>query len=244
MPRIFISYRRSDSAGTTGRIYDHLVTAFGRENIFKDVDDIPLGVDFAAHLDREIAQCQVVLAIIGRTWVTVTETGSNRRLDNPNDLVRIEIESALNRDIPVIPVLLDGVIMPKQTQLPSSLQLLARRNGISVGHDPRFHSDVTRLIKGIQTLLTSPKITDAETISIFLQGNNVMSEVYSFNISLHTKILDLRLNAATLTGMDEDPESCKLVLKRTKENLPDHLTIQDTNICDGDTLIVFPKRPN
>ncbi|MEM9089863.1 MAG: SUMF1/EgtB/PvdO family nonheme iron enzyme [Cyanobacteria bacterium P01_F01_bin.53] len=150
---IFISYRRSDTIGHTGRMYDRLVAEFGRENVFKDVDDIPLGVDFAEHLDKAVGQCQVVLVVIGKTWTTVVDEDGNRRLDNQDDFVRIEVESALKRGIPVIPVLLEGVSMPNRAQLPKSLHPLVRRNGTQVGYDPRFHTDMDRLIKGLQALM-------------------------------------------------------------------------------------------
>ncbi len=150
---IFISYRRSDSISDTGRIYDRLVTEFGQEHVFKDIDSIPLGVDFAEFLDRAVSRCQVLLVIIGKTWLTVTDSSGKRRLDNPDDFVRIEIESALRQDISVIPVLLEGAMIPDRFELPESLQALARRNGTRVGYDPRFHTDVSRLIKGIKGLL-------------------------------------------------------------------------------------------
>jgi hypothetical protein len=138
---IFISYRRSDSIAETGRIYDRLVTDFGRERVFKDVDSIPFGIDFADYLDQAVSQCQVLLVIIGKTWLNVTEPDGTRRIDDPNDFVRIEIESALRRGIPVIPVLLEGATMPRSDQLPEALAPLARRNAAQVGYDPRFHDD-------------------------------------------------------------------------------------------------------
>ena len=143
---IFLSYRRTDTISETGRIYDRLVAEFGREHVFKDVDDIPLGIDFGEVIDRAVSQCRVLLVVMGKTWITATEADGTRRLDNPDDFVRIEIESALKQGIPVVPLLLEGVIMPKRLQLPESLKPLARRNGTSIGHDPRFHSDMTRLI--------------------------------------------------------------------------------------------------
>ncbi|NJM95844.1 MAG: SUMF1/EgtB/PvdO family nonheme iron enzyme [Phormidesmis sp. RL_2_1] len=154
---IFISYRRSDTIAETGRIYDRLVREFSREQIFKDVDDIPFGVDFAEHLEHAVSQCQILLVIIGKTWITTTELDGTRRIDNPDDFVRIEIEAALKRNIPVIPLLLEGVSMPRRSQLPESLHLLARRNGTTIGHDPRFHTDMDRLIKGIQPLINNAK---------------------------------------------------------------------------------------
>ncbi len=151
---IFISYRRTDTIAQTGRIYDRLVAEFGAEHVFQDVDDIPLGVDFAEHLDKVVSQCRVMLVVVGETWATVTEADGTRRLDNPDDFVRIEIESALKRGIPVIPLLLEGVAMPQRSQLPVSLHPLLRRNGMQVGYGPRFHPDMDRLIKkGLQGLM-------------------------------------------------------------------------------------------
>ena len=121
------------------------------------MDSIPLGSDFAEELDKAVAQCQVLLVIIGKTWVTVTEADGTRRLDNPDDFVRIEVESALKRNIPVIPILLEGANMPKRSQLPKSLHTLARRNGTQVGYDPRFHADMDRLVKGIKASLILQK---------------------------------------------------------------------------------------
>ncbi|MEM9090326.1 MAG: SUMF1/EgtB/PvdO family nonheme iron enzyme [Cyanobacteria bacterium P01_F01_bin.53] len=150
---IFISYRRSDAISETGRIYDRLVTDFGRDNVFKDVDNIPLGVNFVEYLDNAVSQCQIVLVVIGKTWTTVEEKNGTRRLENPKDFVRIEVESALKRGIPVVPILLDGVSMPIASELPKSLYPLTERNGIEVGHDPRFHADMSRLIKGLKDLM-------------------------------------------------------------------------------------------
>ncbi len=150
---IFLSYRRTDTISETGRIYDRLVTAFGREHVFKDVDNIPLGVDFAEYIDQEVSRCRVLLVVMGKTWITTTEADGTRRLDNPDDFVRIEIESALKRNIPVVPLLLEGVIMPKRFQLPEPLQPFARRNGTVIGYDPRFHDDMDRLIRKLQPAL-------------------------------------------------------------------------------------------
>jgi formylglycine-generating enzyme required for sulfatase activity len=147
---IFISYRRVDSSDVTGRIYDRLISAFDRNSVFKDVDSIPFGVDFRDHLDRAVSQCQVCLAVIGRTWLEVEDKGGRRRIDSSQDFVRLELESALRRNIPVIPVLVSGARMPAPDQLPFSLQSLAYRNAAQVRSDPDFHRDMDRLIAGIQ----------------------------------------------------------------------------------------------
>jgi hypothetical protein len=144
---LFISYRRSDSNEVVGRIYDRLVRDLGAESVFKDVDNIPLGVDFVDYLDAQVQESTALLAVIGPEWLTVTDAQGHRRLDDPNDFVRIEIESALRRDIPVVPVLVRGAVMPNARDLPESLHKLARRNGISVRADPDFHNDMTALIR-------------------------------------------------------------------------------------------------
>ncbi|HMB22202.1 MAG: TIR domain-containing protein [Chloroflexota bacterium] len=147
--RIFISYRRSDSADVTGRIYDCLVDEFGRAPIFKDVDSIPLGVDFKAYLDRKIRECKVVLAIIGDHWLDARNEAGRRRLDDPADFVRIEIEAALESGIPVIPLLVGGVKMPLEKDLPAGLRQLVYKNGIPIRPDPDFHHDMERLIAAL-----------------------------------------------------------------------------------------------
>jgi hypothetical protein len=151
---IFISYRRGSSNDVTGRMYDRLVRQFGKERVFKDVDSIPLGVDFRKHLTDSVGKCQLLLAVIGTDW-RGGEPGKNPRLDEPHDFVRIEIESALQRGIPVIPVLVQGAPVPQEEELPPSLQALAFHQTISVRPDPDFHSDVERLIKGIEHHLSA-----------------------------------------------------------------------------------------
>jgi len=148
--RIFISYRRADSIDITGRIYDRLVEKFGRDSIFKDVDSIPLGLDFKAYLDEQVGEYHVLLAIIGGHWLDAGDASGNRRLDDPADYVRIEIESALEKDIPVIPLLVSGAQMPSEESLPSSLRKLAYRNGIPIRPDPDFHRDMDRLISALE----------------------------------------------------------------------------------------------
>lgn len=145
--KVFISYRRADSNDICGRIYDRLVRDFGERNIFKDVDNIPFGVDFVDYLDNQIKECTVLLVVIGPKWIDAVDERGRRRLDDPNDFVRIEIEAALRRNILVVPLLVSGAVMPYAEDLPESLQPLTRRNGIEIRPDPDFHYDMTRLIK-------------------------------------------------------------------------------------------------
>jgi formylglycine-generating enzyme required for sulfatase activity len=147
--KVFICYRRDDSAGHAGRVHDRLVQAFGRDLLFMDVDAIRLGVDFVEALRDEVAKCDVLLAVIGPHWIDARDAKGNRRLDSTGDFVRIEIATALQRNIPVIPILLDGAGIPTVEQLPKDLQGLARRNGLDVRH-ASFHNDMDKLIAGLK----------------------------------------------------------------------------------------------
>ncbi len=151
MPKIFISYRREDSQYQADRLHAALKRHVDdpRRDIFIDIDNIPIGVDFADHLDAQVAQCDVLLAVIGPSWLTVRnpKTGQ-RRLDDPKDFVRVEIASALKRGIPVAPVLLDGTPFPSEGDLPDDLKPLARRNGAEVRRT-NFDADTERMIQGL-----------------------------------------------------------------------------------------------
>lgn len=150
---IFVSYRREDSADVTGRLCDTLEREFGAENVFRDVDSIPLGVDFRDHLGAAVQRCRVLLAVIGKNWAGPLDDGS-RRIDDPVDFVRVEIESAIARGVPVIPLLVGQAIMPKADMLPAALAPLAYRNGMSLRPDPDFRNDVARLCRDLHTHLT------------------------------------------------------------------------------------------
>ncbi len=161
--QIFICYRRDDSAYVTGHINDRLRSEFGDESIFTDVDRIALGVDFRTTLDRMVSECQILLAVIGEDWLTVRNQEGELRLQDPADFVRIEIESALQRSIPVIPLLVEGTKMPSKDDLPDSLQDLAFRNGTQIRPEPDFHTDIERLINSLKKhLQTLPKDTEDE----------------------------------------------------------------------------------
>lgn len=146
---IFISYRRSDSAYATERIHERLVATFGQERLFLDVDSIPKGIDFIQSLDEALSQCQVLLVVMGPDWLRAPADDGTRRLDHPDDPVRLEIESALERDIPFIPVLLDGMDIPEEAALPQSLHRLRRRQGVRVGTGGRFSADMDQLIQAL-----------------------------------------------------------------------------------------------
>ncbi len=162
--KLFISYRRDDSAGHAGRLRDRLEREFGRDLLFMDVDAIPLGLNFIKVLRDEVAKCDVLLAVIGPNWATILDKNGKRRLDDKNDFVRIEIATALTRDIPVIPVLLDNAELPKPEQLPPDLEELSVRNGIYVRH-ASFHGDMDRLIAGLRGPLGASDIVVPPTMA-------------------------------------------------------------------------------
>jgi serine/threonine protein kinase len=148
-PKIFICYRRDDSADITGRIYDWLLRQFGEAALFKDVDSIPYGMDFRAEIDKAISSCTAVLAIVGQRWLAKSGRQKQRDIDSPTDYVRIELVSALRRQIPIIPVLVAGGSMPSADTLPDEIREFSYRNAIQVKPDPDFRSDMDRLIKGL-----------------------------------------------------------------------------------------------
>jgi alkylated DNA nucleotide flippase Atl1 len=152
---IFLSYRREDTRHLVGRIGDRLLDHFGDERVFVDVDTIEPGVDFAEAIAAAVGSCQVLLALIGDRWLDSTDRKGRRRLDDANDLVRLEIQAALERNIRVIPVLVDGVAMPTAEELPPSLAGLARRQAFELSYS-RFRDDARRLVRLLDRVLAAP----------------------------------------------------------------------------------------
>ena len=148
--KVFISYRRGDSAGHTGRLYDSLRGPIGDDKLFLDLSGIDSGQDFVAVIQTAIQSCDVLLAIIGPEWLAWTADGQ-RRLDDPADLVRSEIQAALGRNIPVIPVLVGGASPPPADALPTPLKALATRDAHELT-DERWQYDVERLIAAMRRI--------------------------------------------------------------------------------------------
>jgi formylglycine-generating enzyme required for sulfatase activity len=150
---IFISYRRSDSQANTDRIYASLVKAFGRKAIFKDVDDIPPGVDFPSYLQNKVQDAKIVLIIIGKQWASAAYEDGSLRLNDPEDFVRVEVELALKmRAAWVIPILVNNASMPNPNHLPESIRAISRLNAMQVRNDPDFENDIKRLIRKLNEL--------------------------------------------------------------------------------------------
>ncbi|HEV8560398.1 MAG TPA: toll/interleukin-1 receptor domain-containing protein [Actinophytocola sp.] len=147
--RVFISYRREHTSHFAGRISDWLIGHLGENQVFMDVDSIELGVDFKEVITDAVGQCAVLVAVIGPQWATMCDESGKRRLTQPDDIVRLEVEAALRRNIRVIPVLVDGAEMPDPRQLPESLAALARRNALKIRHES-FRQDVRRLLQAVE----------------------------------------------------------------------------------------------
>lgn len=151
MATIFLSYRREDSGDATDRIYDRLVSRFGSDDVFMDVDAIRPGEDFKRTLEEQVGACQVMLVIIGRNWLGRALEREARRIDNSADFVRVEVELALRSDIAIIPVTVGGVNMPREAEFPESIRPLATRQAIPVRRNPDFERDMERVYIAVDT---------------------------------------------------------------------------------------------
>jgi len=148
---IFINYRREDSSGYAGRLFDALSSHFAGR-LFMDIDTLEPGVDFVEAIEQAVGSCEVLIVVIGREWLTIKDAAGQRRLDDPADFVRLEVETALGRKVRVIPVLVQDTPMPRTEELPPALARLARRNAIEIS-DARWAYDVDRLAHTIQRIL-------------------------------------------------------------------------------------------
>jgi TIR domain len=150
--RIFISYRREETAYPAGWLYDRLAAHYGDGMVFKDVDSIELGDDFVEVINRAVESCDVLLALVGDEWLSITDEDGRRRLDDPTDFVRLEIEAALTRNVRVIPILVDGARLPRADELAPSLAGLVRRQALELS-PARFDFDTSRLLKVLDKTL-------------------------------------------------------------------------------------------
>ena len=149
MSTIFISYRRDDTAPYAGRLYDRLTAHFGKGQVFMDIDQIAPGEDFVEVINRKVGACSIAIVLIGKHWLDAADAQGKRRLDDPEDFVRLEVAAALQRNVRVLPVLVGGAAMPRMQQLPAPLAVLSRRNAFEIS-DTRFHTDVDKLIEALE----------------------------------------------------------------------------------------------
>ncbi len=182
MSAIFISYRREDNPDAAGRIYDRLKSHFGESNVFFDIDSIPPGVDFRIYISDFVSKCDALVVIIGEKWLA-TGTNGKSRLEDTSDFVRIEIETALNRNIPVIPVPVRNAKLPSENELPDTLIDFCYRNAFEVRSGTSFEGHIQRLIRGIEASIGRKKrilwkaivvffLVFVSTASIWILSNN------------------------------------------------------------------------
>lgn len=158
---VFVNYRREDAAPYARLLQFKLGERFPNVPVFVDLDSIEAGADFAEAIKSGVDSCMVLIALIGAKWLTMTDEDGRRRLDDPDDYVRYEIRTALERDVRVIPVLVDGARVPKQQQLPDDLQRLARLNALEMSW-ARLDYDAFRLMDAIQRVLESGNASPEE----------------------------------------------------------------------------------
>jgi hypothetical protein len=151
MPRVFLSYRREDASGHAGRLYDLLAARYGAAQVFMDIDAIPLGSEFRETINRAVASCDVLIAVIGRDWLDARDPDGRRRLDDPDDFVRRELEAALAEGVVVVPASVQGAEFPHADALPESLVPLTRRQGFQLS-DAGWQDDVQRLIRRLEAV--------------------------------------------------------------------------------------------
>jgi hypothetical protein len=153
MPTIAISYRRSDSSAIAGRIFDRLTAHYGEHAVFMDIDNIPFGTDFRSHIREVLLRADVLIAVIGANWLGRKDSGA-ARMQEERDPVRVEIETALEGNTPIIPVLIDGAKMPASSELPASFGNFSYLNAAEVSSGRDFHAHVERLIAAIDRIVT------------------------------------------------------------------------------------------
>jgi hypothetical protein len=147
--RVFLSYRRADVGGYVGRLHDDLVSHLGSKNVFQDVAAIPVGQDFTQVIDRQLDDCEAVLAVIGPGWLTASSDADTSRLLEAGDYVRLELDRALRRGIPVVPVLVGGARLPAAHELPPELSELVRRQSVTL-RDETWRADVRGLVQSLR----------------------------------------------------------------------------------------------
>ncbi|MBK8031242.1 MAG: TIR domain-containing protein [Chloroflexi bacterium] len=237
MTRIFINYRRADSAAYTGRIYDRLVAQYGRKRVFMDVSSLCPGVDFIEEIEKSVNGCNIFIAVIGPQWLSITDSQGIRRLDSSEDYVRLEISMALKSQIPVIPVLVAKAIMPRSEDLPEALIAFARKHALEVSDD-RFAYDVGRLLSAINDLRKNDSNATKIPVVILVQskGRKFKAEL-PIHIELRRLISPL-INRLGLPAESQDgrPVTYTFYSETQQRPLNSVLTLDQNGVEANDVL--------
>ncbi len=209
MLRIFISYRRSDSPYVSDILKDALKRQFGDDSVFRDIEDIPLGADFRETITDAVGQCDVLLAIIGDEWVNATDAQGLRKIDAPGDWVRTEIEAALRREIPVVPVLVDRALIPSPNDLPESIRNIAYRNAAEIRPGLNFHSQLNHLLKGLQRLGEQKAVADQKAKTIAAPPKNPVNSRQPVRKQKSDSQKKAGASPENLTGKEKSPMALK-----------------------------------
>lgn len=238
MPKIFISYRRDDSAIAAGRIYDRLEHYYGQESLFMDIDDIPYGVDFNEFIKMEIAKCDLVLVIIGADWLSILQ----QKEKDPNDYVRLEIEAAIKGNIPIIPIFLGNTLAFSREAMPESISQLCNINGISVDPVRDFKMHMKRLKSNIDDRLMLSMKDDniTEDIAAVISARELEERFLAKKDKLHSYYGHLDENEGHICTEQEqmsvDTELLKDDLKELDANSAEKLAFADNYENDLDDL--------
>jgi hypothetical protein len=212
MPKIVISYRRTDS-DVTGRIFDRLVQRYGKDSVFRDIDNIPFGIDFRKEVNDALHDTDVLIAVVGPNWRGVDERG-NARIDKENDPVRIEVETALLRNIPVIPVLVGGAPIPDTSELPESLKDFPFRNAAPIDSGRNFDIDVERVMRSMDRLFEG-KTANGESAGSPAAPGDTQPKPEAVTIDAKEGGIAMALPAsAVATSLDRSPKRSAETLTR------------------------------
>ncbi|MDZ4765180.1 MAG: uracil-DNA glycosylase family protein [Chloroflexota bacterium] len=212
MSRIFINYRRQDSEGYVGRLYDHLANFFPRDDIFMDIEALLPGVDFVEALEKAVASCEIFLAVIGTQWLEMTDDSGARRLEQWNDFVRIEIALALKHKKLVIPVLIGGAKMPAPDRLPDDITALARRNSFEISHK-RFAYDVESLVTSIQRAIPARTLKATTSPDVERRKESALKDVRDDLVNAITSPLyKYRIDSRYFPVLGEGNADAKIML--------------------------------
>jgi hypothetical protein len=185
MPKLVISYRRQDSEAITGRIRDRLAAEFGDDSVFMDIDSIPIGVNFREHIARQLENADALFVIIGSSWFGNKK--HSKRIQNPTDPVRIEVEKAFELEIPIWPILVNHAVMPSPDKLPDSLRTLSDCNAAVVDSGIDFHSHMDRVIRQLKRQLGTELLASRHASTAAVLGASEASNSREQNYSPHRK---------------------------------------------------------